>query len=194
MMVKKAAIGLAALGLALSACSSGDDEGSAFDEAASASPNTPAATPAADTPEPTEPSPTETADDTPTPSPPTFDTDWNPTLFPDDPDGPAYLTDTIELTVGDPILLPFDQTTVYTQDGGAQLGQGDGVGTECLRSQPSDPFTQEIANEAAENGPYRQGLMFFARCPGDVRLVLLNSDDAQGPEGVAHQYTITITE
>jgi len=193
MMVKKAAVGLAALALALSACSSGDDEGSAFDEAASASPSTPAATPAADTPEP-EPSTAEPAEDEPTATPPTFDTDWNPTLYPDDPDGPKFITDTIDLKVGDPVVLPFDGTTVYAQDGGKALQQGDGVGTECLRSQPSDPWSPEIAEEAAGNSPYRNGTVFFAQCPADVRLVLLNTPDATGPDGVAHQYNITITE
>jgi len=193
-MVKKAAIGLAALTLALSACSSGDDEGSAFDEAASASPSTPAATPAADSPEPVEPSPTETADDTPTPTVPTFDTDWNPTLYPDDPDGPKFITDTIDLKVGDPVVLPFNATTVITQDGGKELQPGDGVGTECLRSQPSDPWSPEIAEEAAGNSPYRNGTVFFAQCPGDVRMLLLKDANATGPDSVLHQYTITITE
>lgn len=181
-------------GLVLAACSGSSEEpGAAFDAATTDSPAA-SASPVAEEPTVEELSPSPEGITGPTPQVPTFDTDWNPTLFPDDPDGPAYLTDTIDLKVGDPVLLPFDEFTSYSQDGGKDLEQGDGVGTECLRSQPNDPFTQDIALQASDNGPYKQGLLFFAQCPADVRLVLLNPSNPTGPDGVLHQYTITISE
>lgn len=180
---------VAAAALLVSACGGGDDaDPSAFPTMS----QTP--TPTAEVAPTTEPAGTGESASTNTPNPASTGS-WDPVLYPDDPNGPKYITDTIDLKVGDPITLPLvDGVTIAQEDGGVLPEDVNGFGTECLASTADDPWTQEIGNQAAENGPYWQGVVFFAKCPAVINYSLSDPDIEDPAAALLHTYTITITE
>lgn len=115
------------------------------------------------------------------------DGEWDPVMYPDSMEGPAFITDTIELSVGDLLVLPYTDYLQLSQPGGSDIPDL-ATGTECLNTDG----TVGEQDRPSEAGPYQTGTAFFAQCPAVVTADLVDPRDP-GSEPV-HTYTITISE